>query len=176
LAYDHLTTIEFIEELEGVVKKAEEFASQLEKLIGICSGSSTDSLAYMDFEMYLRTQIQQLIETVTSLEGSTRKRVGELSPKASLLRHRLEYLENRRAIGMISEEVYSEARNEILGRVGDIEDSMMYLMKLINQVEMAMMKIESLLKPPELRRSADELVKHRGSSTITLSPTNRILE
>jgi len=170
LASNYLATFELIEELEVVLKQSERLASQLEKLKNIGSGSA-ESPAYVDIDKHLRTQIGQLIEVAVILGKVARKRIEILSPKASLLRHRLEYLETRRAIGMVSEEVYVGARNELMGRAGDVEDSMMHLMKLVDELEKVMLKIGALLSVPSYRSMGQQTEKRGGSSTVIVPST-----
>jgi len=168
LASNCFATFELIDELEGILKQWERLASQLERLINI-GASSPESLAYDDIDKHLRTQIGQLIDVAVSLGDAARKRIDALSPKASLLRHRLEYLETRRAIGMVSEEVYVAARNELMGRAGDVEDSMMHLMKLVDELEKVMLRTEALFKVPTRRGMGQQAEKGSGSTIIVQS-------
>jgi len=170
LASNYLATFELIDELEGILKQWVRLASQLERLINL-GASSPESLAYDDIDKHLRTQIGQLIEIAVSLGDTARKRIDALSPRASLLRHRLEYLETRRAIGMVSEDVYVAARNELMGRAGDVEDSMMHLMKLVDELEQVMLRTEALLKGPTHRGMGQQAEKKGSGSTIIVQST-----
>lgn len=172
--YDWLATVELIGDLEVVLKQAENLASQLEKLRSIGPGRG-ESLAYVDVTEHLRKHIGQLSEEANSLRDVARRRIAALYPKASLLRHRLEYLEARRAIGMVSEEVYMEARDELIGKAGEDEDSMMRLIRLVDLIDKVMLKITSLM---EITNEQQQGISLQGngdsSSTKIVSSTSQI--
>lgn len=154
------------------MKQVERLNSQLEKLRSIYT-SSSNSLAYVDVDKHLRIQIGQLAKVAVFLRDMAIKRISALSPKASLLRNRLEYLETRRAIGMVSEDIYLEARRELIGRAGEVEDSMVQLIKLVDQFERVMLKSETLLKAPaETRQSSGHVEKRDSTSTISITSTD----
>jgi hypothetical protein len=163
--YDWLTTTELIEELEVVMRQAESLVSQLEKLRSIGS-IGRDSLAYNDVAEHLGKQIGQLSEEAISLRDVGKRRIATLYPKASLIRHRLEYLDARRAIGTVSEEIYIEARNELIDKAGEDEDSMMRLMRLIELIDKVMLKIPSLLNLPKKQHDIS-LQENRESNSYT---------
>jgi hypothetical protein len=147
LAYEdhYLTTLELVEALEGVIKQLEKLASQLEKLRDLwASGSQSEVRA--DINRYLMAQFGQLANVGLFLKDIAKRRIGALTPKASLLKRRLEYLETRSAIGMISEEVYISAIRELMGHVGEVEGSSKRLMELIDQLDKVMLKSEDLFR------------------------------
>jgi hypothetical protein len=159
LSYEYLWTAEIIEQLEGLIKEAQSLASQLEKLRSMRTSIGFESEAYVDLERYLINRIGQLAEKANSFRDAAKKRISSLSPKASLLRHRLEYLEARMAIGMVEEKVYLEARDELMGQVGEVEDSLMQLVKLVDMLEKVMIKFDSLLKAPTESKMSEKLEK-----------------
>jgi hypothetical protein len=145
--------------LEGLIKEAQSLVSQLEKLRSMRTSIGFESEAYVDVERSLINRIGQLAEKASSLRDAARKRISSLSPEASMLRHRLEYLEARMAIGMVEEKVYLEARDELMGRVGEVEDSLMQLVKLVDMLEKIMIKFDSLLKAPAESKLSERLEK-----------------
>lgn len=152
MTYRSLTTGELIDELEGYSAQITALALQMDKLTRLKSEAKISDLIYAELYGDIGKKVDSARRERNDLVEAARGRLKEISGEIGELKYRLERLEVRRMLDFISAEKYSAAKEELMKKMGDNDEVVSIIGKLVSSTEEAFAKIDSCM--PEAQRSA----------------------
>jgi len=165
-----LTNPELIDELENYSAQITAFALQMEKLTRFKSEAKISDAIY--FELYddICKKIGLARRERHNQTEAACVRVNEIGAEREELKYRLERLEVRRMLDFVSAEKYSATKEELLKRVGENDEIMLLIAKLIASMDEAFGKIDAFM--PE----AQEVVVQPSFGMLDCEPQQAIVQ
>jgi len=145
VTYRCLTTGELIDELESYSAQITALALQMDKLVRLKSEAKISDLIYAELYQDIGKKVYSARRDRNDLADAARARMKEINSELAELKYRLERLEVRRMLDFISAEKYSAAKEELMKKMGDNDEVVSMIGKLVSSTEEAFGRIDSCM-------------------------------
>jgi len=134
MSYEFLSNSELIHEIGVLEKLTDALASQAEKLARLKAEGKVSDSAYKEVFEDLRKKAEITARKKEELLSAANGRVRQTENESNQLKHQLELLEVRHAIGAIPDDKYKVAQEGFMTQLAEMEETRKRIDELITQI------------------------------------------
>ncbi|MBO3803212.1 MAG: CdvA-like protein [Candidatus Brockarchaeota archaeon] len=134
MSYEYLSNGELIHEIGVLEKLTDALASQAEKLVRLKAEGKVSDSAYKEVFEDLKKKAEVTARKKEELLSAANGRIKQTENESNQLRHQLELLEVRHAIGAIPDDKYKVAQEGFLTQLAEMEETRKRIDDLIAQI------------------------------------------
>jgi len=141
MSYEYLSDSELIHEIDVLEKLTEALASQAEKLARLRAEGKVGDPVYREVFEDLRRKAEVTNRKKDELIAAAESRLKQMDGEGSQLRHQIEMLDVRHAIGAMADDRYKVAHEGFLTQLAEIDEIKKRISELVDAISEASKRI-----------------------------------
>jgi hypothetical protein len=141
MSYEYLSDSELIHEIDVLEKLTEALASQAEKLARLRAEGKVGDSVYREVFEDLRRKAEVTNRKKDELIAAAESRLKQMDGESSQLRHQIEMLDVRHAIGAMADDRYKVAHEGFLTQLAELDEIKKRISELVNAIGEASRRI-----------------------------------